>query len=72
MATIISATFLILIFIILDLVPLYQDEQWVSFFLSVSLFIVSLILAVLIGLNVDIPSPAEYIEKIITFIYGLE
>lgn len=61
-----------LIFVKLDFIPLYQKEEWVSFFLNCSLLALAIIIAVLLDFNVEIPNPSDYIKKIITFIYGLE
>lgn len=72
MIAVLSVIFLSIIFIIIDLIPLYQNEEWVSFFLSVSLLVVALILAVLIELKIEIPIPSDYIERVVTFIFGIE
>lgn len=72
MIAVLSVIFLSIIFVIIDLIPLYQNEEWVSFFLSVSLLVVALILAVLIELKIEIPIPSDYIERIVTFIFGIE
>lgn len=58
MIAVLSVIFLSIIFVIIDLIPLYQNEEWVSFFLSVSLLVVALILAVLIELKIEIPIPS--------------
>jgi len=60
------------IFIIIDLIPIYKNEEWMNFFLSASLLVVALILAVLMDLKIEIPNPSDYIEKIVTFVFGLE
>jgi hypothetical protein len=72
MIAVLSVIFLSIIFVIIDLIPLYQNEEWVSFFLSVSLLVVALILAVLIELKIEIPIPSDYIERVVTFIFGIE
>ncbi|NLO99309.1 MAG: hypothetical protein GX386_03330 [Clostridiaceae bacterium] len=72
MITTLNVVIIGLVFVIIDLIPMYQNKEWISFFLSVSLLIISLILVVLIDLKVKIPSPSDYIEKIVTFIFGLE
>lgn len=72
MLTTVSVVIVGFIFVIIDLIPLYQNEEWGSFFLSGSLFASALIIAVLIDLKVEIPSPAEPIKKIVTFIIGVE
>lgn len=58
------------IFVIIDLIPLYQKEEWVSFFLYGSFLAIALIAAVLLDLKVELPSPADPIRNIVTFIFG--
>ncbi len=72
MITTLNVVIIGLVFVIIDLIPMYQNKEWISFFLSVSLLVIALILVVLIDLKVKIPSPSDYIEKIVTFIFGLE
>lgn len=67
-------TFSILIigsmFVIMDLIPLYRNEEWAGFFLSGTLLLFSLILGLIMDLRVEVPSPADVMQKIITFIIG--
>jgi hypothetical protein len=72
MSTILSVILVGFIFAIIDLVPLYKEEQWVSFFLYVTLLGIALIIGILLDFKVVIPSPAEPIKKIVSFIFGLE
>lgn len=60
------------IFGAIDLVPLYKNEQWVSFFLYITLLATGLVIAVLWDFGVAIPSPAEPIKKAVEFILGTE
>lgn len=60
------------IFVIIDLIPLYQKEEWVSFFLYSAILVVALITAILLDFKVEIPSPTEPIKKIVTFIFGVD
>lgn len=67
-----SVVILVFLFIIIDLIPQYQNEEWTSFFLSGSLLVLALITAVLMDLEVKIPTTTEPIKKIVTFIFGLD
>ena len=66
-----SVVITVFIFVIIDLIPQYKNEEWVSFFLSGSLFLTALIIAVFMDLDVEIPTTTEPIRKIVTFIFGL-
>ncbi len=72
MLTTLSVVILVFLFVIIDLIPQYQKEEWTSFFLSGSLFMIALITAVLMDLEVEIPTTTEPIKKIVTFIFGLD
>jgi hypothetical protein len=72
MITTLNVVIIGLVFVIIDLIPMYQNKEWMTFFLSASLLVVALILAVLMDLKIKIPNPSDYIEKIVTFIFGLE
>lgn len=65
-----SVVILVFLFIIIDLIPQYQNEEWTSFFLSGSLLVLALITAVLMDLEVKIPTTTEPIKKIVIFIFG--
>ena len=66
-----SVVISVFIFVTIDLIPQYKNEEWVSFFLSGSLFLTALIIAVFMDLDVEIPTTTEPIRKIVTFIFGL-
>ncbi len=66
-----SVVITVFIFVTIDLIPQYKNEEWVSFFLSGSLFLTALIIAVFMDLDVEIPTTTEPIRKIVTFIFGL-
>ncbi|NLB79749.1 MAG: hypothetical protein GX796_13180 [Clostridiaceae bacterium] len=65
-----STVILVFLFVIIDLIPQYQNEEWTSFFLSGSLLVIALIMAVLMDLKVEIPTTTEPIKKVVTFIFG--
>lgn len=54
----------------LDLVPLYKDKLWKDFWTNTALSSISFIVAVLLSLNVRIPSPAKPIKNIIMSVFG--
>lgn len=66
-----SVVITVFIFVTIDLIPQYKNEEWVSFFLSGSLFLTALIIAVFMDLDVEIPTTTEPIRKIVTFIFVL-
>ena len=57
--------------VVIDTIPVYKDGTRREFWVSTSLLAVSLIVAVLFSLGVDLPSPAEPLRQLITKIYGL-
>ncbi|NLX64193.1 MAG: hypothetical protein GX022_05385 [Clostridiaceae bacterium] len=61
-----------IIFIIIDLIPQYKNKEWGSFFLSAALLLVALVFVFLFESKIQIPAPTDYIEKVYTFILGLE
>ncbi|NLM74515.1 MAG: hypothetical protein GX187_00260 [Clostridiaceae bacterium] len=67
-----SSLVIITALIIIDLIPIYRDQQWKAFFVYCFFLTIFLILAVLMEYNVKIPSPAEPIRSIVSFIFGFE
>lgn len=55
---------------IYEFVPLYKQKQWRDFWVNAGLGIFSLTIAILLSLDVKIPSPADPIKEIITFVFG--
>lgn len=64
-------SFIYIFFIIIDLIPLYQNKRWKSFWAYSSLLLISYTILLLIVLDVKIPSPAVPIKNAITAIFGL-
>ena len=58
------------ILIIYDFVPLYKEEKWADFWVNTVLCAISFIAAILLSLDVKLPSPEAPIRQIITFIFG--
>lgn len=61
----------LIIFIVIDLVPLYREKQWMSFWLYTVMTIIILILSTMMAFNIKIPSPSGPLKKIITAIWRL-
>ncbi len=53
-----------------DLVPLFKQKLWHDFWVSAALGILSFTIAVLLCLNVKIPSPEQPVREWITSIFG--
>lgn len=61
-----------LLFIIFDLVPLYEKKKLKVFWIYLIMIITAYIVHMLDTVGVKIPSPAEPIKKIVTYIWGLQ
>lgn len=64
---------IILVYLIigfLEIVPLARHHRKKELILYCSIFSVSLVISILLGLGVDIPSPAKYIEKVVLMVIG--
>jgi hypothetical protein len=66
-----SITLICIFFIMVDLVPIYQKKQWWVFGVYSTMLVFIYILTILIALNVNIPSPANPLKKIVSVIWGL-
>lgn len=55
---------------IYDLIPLYKQKLWRDFWVSAVLGTFSFTIAILLCLNVKIPSPEKPIREFITSIFG--
>jgi hypothetical protein len=63
---IIGYTFLV----IYEFIPLFKQKLWHDFWVNATLGILSLTIAILLCMDVKIPSPAKPIQKFITAIFG--
>lgn len=52
-----------------ELIPLFKQKQWRDFWVNITLSTVSLAVAVLIGLHVQLPSPAQPIREFILTLF---
>lgn len=71
MIMIIFYSFLYVLFIFVDLVPIYRDKKWKLFWVYSIITVVSYIMIILISVDVKIPSPAPIIKKAVTSIFNL-
>jgi hypothetical protein len=55
---------------IYEFIPLYKQKLWHDFWINIGLGIISLTIAILLCLDVKIPSPAQPIRGLITSIFG--
>lgn len=55
---------------IYEFVPLYRQRQWKDFWVNTGLGITSFVIAMLISLEVKIPSPEAPIREVITTLFG--
>ncbi|MCT4509834.1 MAG: hypothetical protein N4A48_13960 [Tepidibacter sp.] len=54
----------------LEIVPLVKKHKNKELILYCSIFSISLIMSILLGFGVEIPSPAKYIEKVVLMVVG--
>ena len=55
---------------IYEFIPLYKQKLWQEFWINAVLGIFSFTIAILLCLNVEIPSPETPIRELITSIFG--
>ena len=53
-----------------EFVPLYKQKKWKDFWVNMAFWTASFAMAILIKLDVKIPSPANPIRDIITSLFG--
>lgn len=58
--------------IIVDVIPLYKNQQWLSFFVYLGLLTVAIVVAITMDVCFQMPCPADWFKKIIILIWGLE
>jgi hypothetical protein len=55
---------------IYEFIPLYKNKEKNDLLINSILFIMSFVIAILLCVGIKIPSPAPYIEKIVTLLVG--
>jgi hypothetical protein len=53
-----------------EFVPLYKQKLWKDFWVNVALGVISFVIAILLCLDVRLPSPEGPIRELITSIFG--
>lgn len=53
-----------------EFIPLYKQKLWKDFWIDIVLWSLSFTAAILLCLNVKIPSPERPIREFITYIFG--
>ncbi|NMA66167.1 MAG: hypothetical protein GX957_08010 [Clostridiaceae bacterium] len=67
----ISTLVITIALIFIDVIPIYRQQAWKAFFVYCFFLGILLIFAILMELNIDIPSPSEPTRNIVSFIFGL-
>lgn len=65
-------TMIFVIFITFDLMPLFHQKKWKVIWVYCIMMAASYITQFLFELNVDVPSPANPIKKLVTLIFGIK
>ena len=71
MTLLIILTIFYILLIIFDLTPIYFKKQWKAFWLYSIMMAVSYIIQALLIFDVKVPTPADFIERVVVFIFGL-
>lgn len=69
--SIIAYSIIITGFIIFDLIPIFQQKKWKTFWIYVALISFAYATSVLYFMDIDLPSPAKPLKKLIYFVFGL-
>lgn len=56
--------------IIFEFAPLYRKKNWLDFWINAVLALMGFTIAVLLGLNAEIPSPEKPIREFIISVFG--
>jgi len=60
----------LLFVIVSDIIPQWSDKEYKTFWLNAILTVICIALFVLSVMDVDLPSPVHFIEKMVKLIYG--
>lgn len=55
-----------------DIIPSIKKKQWKELSVSLPIYFITLVLNVLIGLGIELPSPNKILEVIIGFIFPIK
>lgn len=59
-------------YVFTDLIPIYKEKQWKTFWIYSVVLILTILTAILAGADVIKPSPSVAVKKIIYSILGLQ
>lgn len=65
-------TFAITFFILLDLIPIYQNKLWKLFWVYSAMMVFLYVLTIFIALDIKLPSPATPLKNAVTTIFGVK
>lgn len=65
-------TFAIAFFILVDIIPIYQNKQWKLFWVYSAMMVFVYVLSTLLGVGVKLPSPATPLRNAIATIFGVQ
>lgn len=68
----ISAIIISAALILIDLVPLYKQQEWKIFFIYSFFLLFIVVLGLLADFNVEIPSPSKPTKDLVSLIFGLK
>jgi len=72
MDMVVTCVIFYLVFILIDLVPIYKKKQWNYVWFYSIIVLISFTISILDKFDFTIPSPAEPIEKLIRFVFGIK
>lgn len=60
-------SFIYLYIVIFDLIPIKQNKYYKLYAFNLITIFISFILVILVGLEIKVPSPSDFIESIVRF-----
>lgn len=58
------------VLVIFEFVPLYKENKWIDFWVNAILFGVSFTIAILLSMDIKLPSPETPIRQLISALFG--
>lgn len=72
MQYILICLFLYGILFVADIIPTIKKKEWKTLYVSLPIYAVTLVLNILIGIGIKIPSPNKAIESFLTSIFQIK
>lgn len=69
MTMIIICTAFYIFLIIFELIPIYRNKEWKLFWIYSIILLITYIVSVAYSLDIKLPSPADPIKNLVTFIF---